>query len=81
MNYRVELEKVRKVLDKFIPVLETNIIKQQADHSNILTIMKELKKVNYRLDRLRSDLKLTKEKKIDVSNNSRIDDRRTESGE
>ena len=80
MNYRAELEKVGKVLKSFIPTLETTIVQQSAEHSNVVSIMKELKKINYRLDRLRSDLKLEKEKKIDVSDSSGTDNGCTESG-
>ncbi|TET08517.1 MAG: hypothetical protein E3J83_03505 [Candidatus Atribacteria bacterium] len=73
MNYKVELDKIRKVLKDFIPQLKATIVGAQVTHDNVVTITKELKKVNYRLDRLRSDLKLVKEKKIDVSNGSRTD--------
>ena len=83
MNYRVVLGNIEKVLKNFIPVLKTNIVKQQVSHDNVLAIMKEMKKINYRLDRLRSDLKLAKDnrvmsekelkEKIDVRNSSRTD--------
>jgi hypothetical protein len=91
MNYRAEMEKIGKVLKEFIPHLKTTIIGQQVEATNIISIMKELKKINYRLDRIRSDLKLGKDnfvektprekEKIDVSNSSGTDDRCAESGE
>jgi len=73
MNYQVELTKIQKVLKEFIPHLKTTIIGQQVEATNIVSIMKELKRINYRIDRLRSDLKLMKEKKIDVSETVGID--------
>lgn len=79
MNYRAELEKIGKILKEFIPELKSTLIKQQATHENVIAITKEMKKINYRLDRLRSDLKLMKEKKIDVSNGSGTNNGCTES--
>ncbi|MCK4576244.1 hypothetical protein KAU34_07540 [candidate division WOR-3 bacterium] len=73
MNYKVVLGNMQKVLKKFIVILEAVLVGVQVSHTNVLAISKELKKINYRLDRLRSDLKLAKEKKIDVSNSSGTD--------
>lgn len=79
MNYREEITKIVNVLKDVIPPLEATIVRQQASHENIKSISKELKKINYRLDRIRSDLKLggdkVKETKeiANVSNSSRID--------
>jgi len=66
MNYRVEFTKIQKLLNEFIPVLKETILRQQVESTNIVAISKEIKKINYRIDRLRNDLKLTKEQE-DVS--------------
>lgn len=83
MNIKTEVEKIIKVIGEFVPVLKTNILGQQVMYSNVKAILKELKKINYRIDRLRSDLKLAKDnhvmsekelkEKIDVSDNNRTD--------
>lgn len=81
MNYRVEFSKIQKLLKEFIPKLKDVIVREQTSYSNVTVTMKEIKKINYRIDRLRSDLKLAKEtkEKIDVSDSSGIDNGCTES--
>lgn len=76
MNFRAEVVKIVNVLKNQIPPLETTIVQQQASHENIKSILKELKKINYRLDRIRGDLKLGGDRvkeNMDVSNSSGAD--------
>ena len=83
MNYKVEIQKIIDVQDKFIPIVADAVAREQATHENIKSIIKELKKINYRLDRIRSDLKLGKDNRvmsekelkesIDVSNSGGTD--------
>ena len=49
MNYRVELEKIQKILKEFVPVLKSTIVGQQVVAANVVSITTELKKINYRL--------------------------------
>lgn len=64
MNYKVEIQKIIDVQDKFIPIVADAVAREQATHENIKSIIKELKKINYRLDRIRSDLKLGKDNRV-----------------
>ena len=74
MNIRQEVQKIIDVQNEFIPLVANTIAREQATHENIKSILKELKKTNYRLDRIRNDLKLPKES-IDVSNSSGTDNK------
>jgi len=67
MNISQEIKKIIDVQNKFIPLVADVVAREQATHENIKSIIKEIKKINYRLDRIRNDLKLPKES-IDVSN-------------
>jgi len=69
MNISQEIQKIIDVQEKFIPLVADVVAREQATHENIKSIIKEIKKINYRLDRIRNDLKLPKES-IDVSNSS-----------
>ena len=77
MNISQEIKKIIDVQNKFIPLVADVVAREQATHENIKSIIKEIKKINYRLDRIRNDLKLPKES-IDVSNSGRIDNECTE---
>ena len=72
MNIKQEIQGIIDVQNKFIPLVADIIVRNKATHENVKSIFKELKKINYRLDRIRSDLKLPKES-VDVSNSGRID--------
>jgi len=78
MNIKDEIKKIIDVQNEFIPKIADAVAREQATHENIKSIIKEIKKINYRLDRIRNDLKLPKES-IDVSNSGGIDCGCTES--